>query len=63
MINSLINMLLVDLDAEIKENGQLSDNTMDLLQKLVVDLHERVEVSFINEIPNYNDGDDSRSLQ
>lgn len=63
MINSLINMLLVDLDAEIKENGQLSDNTMDLLQKLVVDLHERVEVSFINEIPNYNDGDDSRNLQ
>lgn len=54
MISSLINMLLVDLDREIKNEGQLSDNTMDLLHKLVFDLQERVEVSLNNEVSNTN---------
>ena len=51
-INSSVNALLFDIDQEILENGRISDNTLDLLNILIVDLTDRIGVSFKNEVSN-----------
>ena len=41
-INSAINVLIFEVDQEIKGKGELSDTSLELLNKLVVDLTDRV---------------------
>ncbi len=43
-LNILINMMLEDLNQELEQNGELSNNTMDLIYNLILDLQTKVVV-------------------